>query len=176
MSQVFLIMFGVCCLFSLTGIVKPNISLFKKSKSRFLAFSIYGSLAIMFFVAYGLALPDIPIVYGNAPVKSVDSPNKYLIKNDQVDLLVQNSAQYQSFPVELQGISRGALTYEGEITKFEFIPDNAVNSGFVVVYSGPLQLQPDEHIEVKGYIGIKLAENKKTELTSIIADSVVKIQ
>lgn len=174
MSQVFLVIFIVCCLISLIGLIKPNISLFSKSKSRFLAFSIYGSLAIMFFVAYGLALPDIPQVYGNTQVRSVNSPNKYLLTNDQAELLVQNYVQYQSFPVDLVGTSRSASTYEGGITKFDFVPDNAANVKFVVVYPGSLEIQTEERMQVKGNVGIKLADNKKPELISIIADSVEK--
>lgn len=174
MSLIFLVIFIICSLICLIGLIKPNVSLFRKSNSRFLAFSIYGSLAVMFFVAYGFALPDLPKVYGNAPVQSANSPNKYLLTNDQAELLVQNYDQYQSFPVDLVGTSQNASTYEGGITKFEFVPDYAANVKFVVVYSGSLDVQSEVRLKVKGTVGIKLGDNKKPELISIIADFVEK--
>ena len=186
MNQVFLMFFFLSVILLLIGFVKPNAVLPGKSlKARSHVWLVYGSVATLLFVLFGMTLPVIQATTDQGAAvevissKGVNQPT-VVLKNDKMNAMVSDPSYYVNYQVDV--ISKISTDVEviSNITKFQIWADPVQKKGnIIVVYNGVINVALGDTIQIKGTVGKKLsgkvANGGWVEAVSIIAQSVEKV-
>lgn len=186
MNQVFFTLFLLSLAVLLMGLIKPNAVLPRKIRgTRTHVWLVYGSVATLLLLLFGMTLPDVQATIGQGVAVDVNSlkgvnQSTELLKSDKLKAIASEPSKYVGYPVDVTSKVSTQVQVISNISKFQIWADPVFKKGnIIVVYTGNVNVIQGDTIRVKGTVGKKLSgqgpNGDTVEAVCIIAQSIEKV-